>query len=348
MALIKCNECGQMVSDKAEACPHCGCPVEKTPVCPECGQEAGSADATCSNCGYPLQSPEEDNQQTTYSEQETQQVDNDYDYDWDDKESSGNNLKWILIAVAGLLALAATIFWLTQRTPNQEVVEDMCVDTTAVVVEEVAPIDSVEAVPEVVAEEPIDDGAWLQGTWRYKGEIEGTYLDWVLVIDGNHLTEKLNGKVQYSGNVDYVPQNKFIVYNDGRNLFNVSPETQRIELIDGKYFTKISGNANTSSVDHSSYQRSGELAEIRAQIESERSELAVYFEEFKSLMQQYGTSSPNPYVYDNLMGCLNRMIRLADKGEKLARELGEDEEARWFRSQAQECRNGKNQLIYQH
>lgn len=29
MALIKCSECGHEISDKAEACPHCGCPVEK-------------------------------------------------------------------------------------------------------------------------------------------------------------------------------------------------------------------------------------------------------------------------------------------------------------------------------
>ncbi len=27
MALIKCSECGKDISDKAEACPHCGCPV---------------------------------------------------------------------------------------------------------------------------------------------------------------------------------------------------------------------------------------------------------------------------------------------------------------------------------
>ena len=27
MALIKCEECGHMVSDRAEACPKCGCPV---------------------------------------------------------------------------------------------------------------------------------------------------------------------------------------------------------------------------------------------------------------------------------------------------------------------------------
>lgn len=27
MALVKCTECGNMVSDKADRCPHCGCPV---------------------------------------------------------------------------------------------------------------------------------------------------------------------------------------------------------------------------------------------------------------------------------------------------------------------------------
>lgn len=29
MALIKCNECGQMVSEKANVCPHCGAPINK-------------------------------------------------------------------------------------------------------------------------------------------------------------------------------------------------------------------------------------------------------------------------------------------------------------------------------
>lgn len=27
MALIKCSECGKKFSDKAETCPHCGCPI---------------------------------------------------------------------------------------------------------------------------------------------------------------------------------------------------------------------------------------------------------------------------------------------------------------------------------
>lgn len=30
MALIKCSECGKEVSDKATACPNCGCPISVT------------------------------------------------------------------------------------------------------------------------------------------------------------------------------------------------------------------------------------------------------------------------------------------------------------------------------
>jgi hypothetical protein len=32
MALIKCPECGQMVSDQADVCIHCGYPLRKKPV----------------------------------------------------------------------------------------------------------------------------------------------------------------------------------------------------------------------------------------------------------------------------------------------------------------------------
>ena len=28
MALINCHECGKEISDRAVACPHCGCPIE--------------------------------------------------------------------------------------------------------------------------------------------------------------------------------------------------------------------------------------------------------------------------------------------------------------------------------
>lgn len=57
MALIKCSECGQEISDKASACPNCGCPViqKKQYKCIECGHEVSENDTICPNCGYPLQ-----------------------------------------------------------------------------------------------------------------------------------------------------------------------------------------------------------------------------------------------------------------------------------------------------
>ena len=57
MALIKCTECGQMVSDKAANCPNCGCPVEREVICEECGEHRRLAvshpspyHACCSRC----------------------------------------------------------------------------------------------------------------------------------------------------------------------------------------------------------------------------------------------------------------------------------------------------------
>ena len=32
MALFTCPECGKQVSDKAEMCPNCGCPISKQTI----------------------------------------------------------------------------------------------------------------------------------------------------------------------------------------------------------------------------------------------------------------------------------------------------------------------------
>ena len=55
MALIKCEECGHMVSDRAEACPNCGAPTTKPSVCSECGAQLPGNAATCPNCGCPTE-----------------------------------------------------------------------------------------------------------------------------------------------------------------------------------------------------------------------------------------------------------------------------------------------------
>ena len=40
MALIKCNECGKEISDKADKCPNCGCPIKKQPYTININNEA--------------------------------------------------------------------------------------------------------------------------------------------------------------------------------------------------------------------------------------------------------------------------------------------------------------------
>lgn len=58
MALIKCTECGREISDKALACPNCGCPVEKERICAECGQTIPNNASECPNCGCPQKTVE--------------------------------------------------------------------------------------------------------------------------------------------------------------------------------------------------------------------------------------------------------------------------------------------------
>lgn len=62
MAMIKCPECGQEISDKAKKCIHCGNVfVEekpKTKICPECGKENPIDAEECTQCGCPFEGNE--------------------------------------------------------------------------------------------------------------------------------------------------------------------------------------------------------------------------------------------------------------------------------------------------
>ena len=60
MALIKCKECGHEVSDKASACPNCGCPISEinSKICEECGSPIPNNVSKCPNCGCPVKEVE--------------------------------------------------------------------------------------------------------------------------------------------------------------------------------------------------------------------------------------------------------------------------------------------------
>ena len=122
MALIKCEECGQMVSDKASACPHCGCPVKVQMVCPECGEAVTEGDSYCLKCGCPL------------NHNPQPQVEEQADYSWeDDEEKPNNTLKWLLGVLAALIVLGGVglYAWQSGMFNKTEALEDtVAVDST--------------------------------------------------------------------------------------------------------------------------------------------------------------------------------------------------------------------------
>ena len=51
MAMIKCRECGEEMSDHAKSCPNCG--MENSIMfCPECDKQLSSKATVCPSCGY--------------------------------------------------------------------------------------------------------------------------------------------------------------------------------------------------------------------------------------------------------------------------------------------------------
>lgn len=56
MALIECLECGNQVSDRANACPHCGFPINQISSnkieCPNCGMSIDMDCEECPICGF--------------------------------------------------------------------------------------------------------------------------------------------------------------------------------------------------------------------------------------------------------------------------------------------------------
>jgi type II secretory pathway pseudopilin PulG len=57
MAMIKCPKCGEMISDKATKCVHCGFDLVTKPkiFCKECGAELEDGTTVCGNCGCPVE-----------------------------------------------------------------------------------------------------------------------------------------------------------------------------------------------------------------------------------------------------------------------------------------------------
>lgn len=108
MMLIKCTECGQEISEKAETCPNCGNPVEKKDICdenekavsdiylncPDCGKQVSGTTIKCPQCGRPLNSVNQQYQQL-YQQQ--------YQQPYIQKEEGLSWYLWVIFIFTGWL-----------------------------------------------------------------------------------------------------------------------------------------------------------------------------------------------------------------------------------------------------
>lgn len=60
MALIRCEECGKEVSEKATSCPNCGSPISKKKFCKHCGESIDDDCVICPKCGKQVESLKND------------------------------------------------------------------------------------------------------------------------------------------------------------------------------------------------------------------------------------------------------------------------------------------------
>lgn len=97
MALIKCTECGKEFSDKADACPNCGCPTEKmtTPEHEEVGKVEGQSSDSESN---------ETKKEVPTEEKAVK------------KEKNPNTKKIIIGIIAAIVVIGAAAFFLTANS----------------------------------------------------------------------------------------------------------------------------------------------------------------------------------------------------------------------------------------
>lgn len=117
-------------------------------------------------------------------------------------------------------------------------------------------------------------------------------------------------------------------------------------------FEKNDQNIETENIQNAEQARLDalrtEMIQIEGKLLREREQFNRLYQQYRSLMSQYGTTRTNPYFFDDMMGVINRVINLSERGKKIATELGNYEMVENYEKDLQMARNAKNYLIINH
>ena len=295
MALIKCSECGHEVSDRATACPNCGCPI------------AG-------------ETPEPQNDVI-----EAEPI-------YYEEEETSNKWLYVIIGVLVAIIIMGGIYGYSKGyffgggggadsllTDSMQV-DTVATDSVAVEIPEDVVEDSVSwdtDIQEVKEERP----AWLQGTWTTRVRIMGETKTAKLVINGTRATFYSDGSSLDSGNFEIRDGE----IHFGSTYFKIDEDRQRIMFDDNTYF-EHSSNPSGEAVSITSPSQDREmrimarLHELGTKGQSLVSELAM--------MRRSGQMDPARYMYIK-----QALLQYKDEQIQLARQLGDDDLEREYRQQ---------------
>ena len=100
MALIKCPNCGNSISDQSTNCIYCNYKIK---VCPECGNTINEECDICPKCGFPIGSQSPNNKSSVSTQ-----------------KSPVNNTKKIIIGALALCVLIGAVFGIKASLSNKE------------------------------------------------------------------------------------------------------------------------------------------------------------------------------------------------------------------------------------
>lgn len=167
-----------------------------------------------------------------------------------------------------------------------------------------------------------------------------TTVDSVDSIAINNDTISVNDSI-FSTNEDVLPE----MPNDQIEDESKQPEVEpSLENNNQNLETENIQNAEQARID----ALRTEMIQIEGKLLREREQFNRLYQQYRSLMSQYGTTRTNPYFFDDMMGVINRVINLSERGKKIATELGNYEMVENYEKDLQMARNAKNYLIINH
>lgn len=351
MALIICSECGKKLSDHAEECPHCGCPIEIIKH-DQSISDIHSTPATETYNPDVATSSDYSEEKTNSPENLVSESEEYYDEYYDEQPKTKKKGTMIFIVIGSLLILAGIgIYFFTNQSKNQyENASPQTEDTYKIEDNFSKQTEEEQRQKEEHNRTQKEGPDWLQGTWRvgmnddygnFIGYIYSTFDHGKLTIKSGDMSFNYTYTVsQDARSIEFANGGKYYL-RDGYVLSN-----------NGEQMEKVADLSNNSA--HTSYSSSSQQ-EKELEIMNKLHELGEKGKQMMPLIEQLyrrqqqaqhqGILS-NPNAQYDLNDAINKLIDIKNEQIRLAERLGDAQLVKEYKDQRSSIYQAKDQMLY--